>query len=267
MEWWWLLAYLALGGVTGFFAGLLGIGGGGIMVPILAMLFAHQGVAPEHIVHFALGTSMAAIVPTAVISARAHHRRKSVDWTAVKQLTPGVLLGTFATTFIASHLPTAFLATFFAAFMAFISWYMVFGRAPSADRQLPSAPTMFGVGGGIGGVSALVAIGGGSITVPFLIWCNQHPAKAIGTSAAVGLPIALAGSVGYVINGWGASESPLALGYVIWPAVLAMACMSLLSAPLGVKVAHRIPVARLKQVFAVMMVSLAIKVLFDVWGG
>ncbi|MDO3380834.1 sulfite exporter TauE/SafE family protein [Gilvimarinus algae] len=261
----WLVGYLALGAITGFFAGLLGIGGGGIMVPVLVVLLGAQGFGSEHLVHFALGTSMAAIVPTAIASTLAHNRRSAVHWQAVYQLTPGVLLGTFAATFIAAYLPAKPLALFFAVFMTAIAAYMIWGRAPRPERQLPSVSGMFGVGAGIGGVSALVAIGGGSLTVPFMIWCNQSPTRAIATSAALGIPIAAAGALGYVVNGWTQAEGPMTLGYVVWPAVLAMASMSFLTAPLGARLAHHLPVKRLKQVFALMMVGLAVKMVHGFW--
>ncbi|WP_049723363.1 sulfite exporter TauE/SafE family protein [Gilvimarinus polysaccharolyticus] len=268
MDWIWLLSYLALGAITGVFAGLLGVGGGGIMVPVLTMMFAAQGFNPEHKVHLALGTSMAAIVPTAIASARAHHLRGGVVWPAVRGLAPGVLLGTFAATFVASFLSGIPLAIFFAVFMSAVALYMMIGKPPHADRILPGPVGLGAVGSGIGGVSALVAIGGGSLTVPFLVWCNVPMARAVGTSAAVGLPIAAAGAAGYIVNGWGLSGLPShTLGFVVWPAVLAMALMSFITAPLGARLAHRLPVATLKRVFAVVMVLLAVKMLHGVLVG
>lgn len=268
MDWLWLLSYLALGAFTGVFAGLLGIGGGGIMVPVLSMMFAAQGFSAEHNVHLALGTSMAAIVPTAVASARAHHRRKGVVWRAVQGLAPGVLVGTFAATFIASFLSAVPLALFFALFMSAVALYMIIGKPPRPDRSLPGPLGLGAVGTGIGSVSALVAIGGGSLTVPFLVWCNTPIARAVGTSAAVGLPIAAAGAAGYMVNGWGVDGLPdHTLGYVVWPAVLAMALMSFMTAPVGARLAHRLPVAVLKRIFAVVMVLLAVKMLHGVLMG
>jgi len=268
VDWLWLLSYLALGAFTGVFAGLLGIGGGGIMVPVLSMMFAAQDFSAEHNVHLALGTSMAAIVPTAVASARAHHRRGGVVWPAVRGLAPGVLLGTFAATFIASVLGGVPLAIFFAVFMSAVALYMIIGKPPRPDRALPGPIGLCSVGTGIGGVSALVAIGGGSLTVPFLVWRNVPMARAVGTSAAVGLPIAAAGAAGYMVNGWGLAGLPeYTLGFVVWPAVLAMALMSFITAPIGARLAHRLPVAVLKRLFAVMMFLLAVKMLHGVLVG
>lgn len=260
------LSFFLLGAVTGLCAGLFGIGGGGIMVPMLTVLFTARGFPDAHLVHLALGTSMAAIVPTAVASIRAHHRHQAVLWPVVVKISPGIIVGTFAATFVASYLPAEPLAIFFSCFMAFVAAQMILNRRPSPSRQLPSAPTLSGVGAGIGGVSALVAIGGGTLTVPFLTWCNVRLPVAIGTSAAVGLPIALAGAVGYLVNGWSAEGLPaLALGYICWPAVVAMAAMSFITAPLGAKLAHRLPVNHLKKWFAILLISLSLQMLYTLF--
>src|SRR4051812_19577965 len=202
------ILFLILGSATGLFAGLFGIGGGGIMVPVLTFLFVKLAFPAEHIVHMALATSMAAIIPTAIASLRAHHSRNAVLWNVVIKITPGILLGTFAGTFLASYLSAKPLAIFFSCFMAFVALQMVMDRKPKPSRQLPNGLVLSGVGSGIGGISALVAIGGGTLTVPFLTWCNIALPVAIGTSAAVGLPIAFAGATGYLINGWSVENLP-----------------------------------------------------------
>lgn len=258
----WLLGFMALGAVTGLVAGLFGIGGGGLMVPVLALLFAAQGFPQTHLVHLALGTSMAAIVPTAVSSLRAHHGHKAVLWPVVARMSPGVLVGTFAATFLAAWLSPEPLAIFFSVFMAYVALQMILNRRPKPSRQLPGTAGLVGVASGIGGVSALVAIGGGTLTVPFLTWCNVRLPVAIGTSAAVGLPIALAGAMGYMLNGWGAEGLPAnTLGYVYWPAVLAVASVSYFTAPVGASLAHRLPVKWLKRLFALLLVGLSVEML------
>ncbi len=262
----WLLSYLALGLMTGFFAGLFGVGGGGIMVPILAMLFTLQGFPSEHVVHLALATSMAAIVPTAIASLRAHHLRGAVNWQAVKRLTPGVLLGTYSATFVAVFLSPKLLAMIFTLFMSYMACKMWWGTPPHPSRQLPNKLLTSVVGVGIGAMSALVAIGGGTMTVPFLVRCNIAMTRAIGTSAAVGFPIALAGAAGYGVNGWQVEGLPShTVGYIVWPAVLAMASMSSLTAALGARVAHALPIVLLKRSFAGIMVLLAVKMLLTIW--
>ena len=268
MAWEWIAAYLALGAFVGFFAGLLGVGGGGIMVPVLATMFAAQGFAPGHLVHLSLGTSMAAIVLTSLSSLRAHHAHGAVRWDIVRGITPGVLLGTFGGTFVASRVPSAPLAIFFACFMGYVALQMVLNVKPKPSRELPGALGLAGVGGGIGVVSALVAIGGGSLSVPFMTWCNVRMQNAIGTSAAIGLPIALAGAAGYLVNGWGASGLPAwSVGYVYVPALVAISLVSTFTAPLGARLAHRLPVATLKKIFAAVLVLLSAKMLHTVFGG
>ena len=261
----WLLAYLALGACVGFFAGLLGVGGGGIMVPLLTTMFAAQGFPREHMVHLALGTSMAAIVLTSVSSLRAHHAHGAVRWDIVRGITPGVLLGTFAGTFIAAAAPTRPLAIFFGCFMAYVSLQMILNVKPKPSRDLPGPAGLGGVGAGIGLISALVAIGGGSLSVPFMTWCNVKMQNAIGTSAAIGLPIALAGAAGYLINGWGNDGLPeWSVGYVFVPALLLISAVSTFTAPLGARLAHRLPVTMLKKIFAAVLILLSAKMLHTV---
>ena len=259
----WWLAYLALGAAVGFFAGLLGIGGGGIMVPMLTTLFLAQGFALDTVVHMALGTSMAAIVLTSIASLRAHHAHGAVRWDIVRGITPGILAGTFGATFIASRASTAGLAIFFACFMAYVAVQMLANIKPAPSRALPGALGLGAVGVGIGGVSALVAIGGGSLSVPFLTWCNVKVHNAIGTSAAIGLPIALAGSLGYLVNGWGSAGMPdYSLGYVYLPALVLVSAVSMWTAPLGARLAHRLPVATLKKIFAGVLLLLCARMLY-----
>jgi uncharacterized membrane protein YfcA len=264
----WLAAYLALGAVVGFFAGLLGVGGGGIMVPLLTTLFATQGFPPEHMVHLALGTSMAAIVLTSVASLRAHHAHGAVNWRIVRQITPGILVGTFGGTFIASRIPTKPLAVFFVCFMAYVALQMVLNVKPKPARELPGPVGLAGVGSGIGFISALVAIGGGSLSVPFMTWCNVKMQQAIGTSAAIGLPISLAGALGYLINGWSVQGLPEhSIGFVYLPALILISAVSSFTAPVGAKLAHRLPVPTLKKIFSAVLVVLSTKMLHTLFAG
>jgi uncharacterized protein len=258
----WLAAYLALGALVGLVAGLLGVGGGGIMVPLLTTAFAAQNFPREHVVHLALGTSMAAIVLTSASSLRAHHAHGAVKWGVVRRITPGILLGTFGGTFLASKIPSAPLAIFFASFMAYVSLQMALNVKAKPSRELPGKVGTAIVGAGIGLVSALVAIGGGSLSVPFLTWCNVTMQKAVGTSAAIGLPISLAGAAGYLINGWGVAGLPSGtVGYVYVPALLAISAVSAFTAPIGANFAHRLPVTTLKKIFSLVLLLLSAKML------
>ena len=262
------MAYIGLGLFTGFSAGMLGIGGGLVMVPALTMMFTAQtGFPSGEALHMALGTSMAAIVLTSVSSLRAHHAHGAVRWDVVRMITPGILVGTFGATFIAARVDTVPLAIFFAAFMAYVSVQMLLNIKPKPSRELPGLAGMTAVGLGIGGVSALVAIGGGSLSVPFMTWCNLKVQNAIGTSAAIGLPIALAGTLGYLVNGWNAAGTPaLTLGYVYLPALVLVSLVSMVMAPMGARLAHRLPVALLKKIFAGLLMALCAKMLHSIFG-
>ncbi|MCB1931178.1 sulfite exporter TauE/SafE family protein [Accumulibacter sp.] len=263
MLWW--LAYIALGVFTGCFAGMLGIGGGLVMVPTLTMMFAAQaGFPADEVLHLALGTSMATILFTALASLRAHHDHGAVLWKVVAQITPGILLGTVIGTLFAGSVPSRPLALFFMAFVCLVAVQMILDLKPKPSRELPGTPGVVGVGMVIGALSALVAIGGGSLTVPFLTWCNVRVQHAIGTSAAVGFPIAIGGSLGYIFNGWGHPGLPeWSLGYVYLPALLWLVPSSMLVAPLGARLAHSLPVATLKRLFAGILILLAAKM---AWG-
>jgi len=258
------LSYLALGGFAGILAGLLGVGGGLVIVPILTFLFTAQHLPAAYILHLALGTSLATIMFTSVSSMRAHHGRKAVDWGVVRRITPGILAGTFLGSWLASQLSTRFLKGFFVAFLYYVATQMLLDIKPKAHRQLPGAAGTSGVGSLIGGVSSLVGIGGGTMTVPFLLWCNVPMRNAIGTSAAVGFPIALAGTLGYAVNGLSAAALPnYSLGFVYLPALVGVACASFATAPVGAKLAHSLPVPRLKKFFALLLVAMATKMLWS----
>lgn len=258
----WLLAYLGLGATAGLFAGLLGVGGGVILVPVLALLFAAQGFPAAHLMHLALGTSMATIIFTSLSSLRAHHARDAVLWPVVKRLSAGMVIGALLGPQLAARLPTQPLAILFTLFMTYVAAQLLLDRKPKPSRELPGPLGLFGVGAGIGSLSALVSIGGGSLVVPFLVACNVRMHQAIGTSAATGLPIALAGSVGYIIAAHGAGGLPAgSFGFIHLPALIGAASASVLAAPLGARLAHRLPVATLKKIFAAVILLLLAKML------
>jgi uncharacterized protein len=261
----WILAYVALGSVVGFLAGLFGIGGGGIMVPILTTFFVMQGFPVEHTVHAALATSMAAIILTSISSLRAHHQHAGVLWPVVWRIAPGIVIGSFGVAYVASYIPSLPLAIFFVLFMTYVAVKMFMNVKPKPSRELPNTFWLSATGAGIGGISALVAIGGGSLTVPFLTWCNVKIQKAIGTSAAVGLPISVAGTLGYMAGGFNVTGLPAyTLGYIYLPAVAAITIVSVITAPLGARLAHKLPVDTLKKLFACLILFLCLKMIHTV---
>lgn len=260
----WLLTYLGVGAVAGILAGLFGIGGGLVIVPMLDFCLTRQGIPYEFIMHLALGTSMASIIFTSVSSFRAHHRRGAVHWIAVRRIVPGILTGSFLGACIAARLPTGFLKVFFAVFLYYAAVQLILDRKPKASRELPGKPGMFGAGNIIGAMSSLVGIGGGTLTVPFMLWCNLVVYQAIGTSAAIGFPIAIAGTAGYLYNGWNIPGLPhYAMGYIYLPALAGIVSASVLTAPLGARLAHGLPVTRLKKIFAVLLMVVGAKMLLN----
>lgn len=263
----WPLVYIGLGVFTGFSAGLLGIGGGLVMVPALTMIFAAQSGFPAgEVLHLALGTSLATILFTSLASLRAHHSHQAVLWKVVAQIAPGILLGTLLGSLFAAQVPTRPLAVFFALFVCYVATQMILNLKAKPTRQLPGPAGVFAVGTGIGAISALVAIGGGAFTVPFLTRCNVRMQQAIGTSAAVGFPIAVGGTLGYIWNGWQHAGLPAgSLGFVYLPALLWMVPASMLLAPVGAKLTHSLPIAVLKRIFACMLVALASKMLWNLF--
>lgn len=263
-----LLAYLLTGAVAGFFAGLLGVGGGVVVVPILTVLFTGQGFPAREVLHLALGTSMATILFTSMSSLRAHHAHKAVLWPVVRDLTPGILLGTLLGAQLASRISSQALSIFFVSFMILVAIQMIANLRPKPSRSLPGRGGLSLAGALIGGIASLAAMGGGALTVPYLIWCNVRPHWAIGTSAAVGLPIAIGGTLGYIWNGWGHVDLPPgSLGFVYLPALGIILLASVLTAQLGAKLAHRLPIKVLKRVFAGLLLMLSAKMLWSLYGG
>ena len=357
----WLL-YIGTGAVAGILAGLLGIGGGLVIVPILNIAFTAQGLPADYIQHLALGTSLATIIFTSISSMRAHHKRGSLLWPVFKAITPGILIGSFlgskvasllssrflsaffvvflyyvatqmllnikpkatrevpgtlgmATRLelgantpppnarqpvntgcmrahhkrgsllwpvfkaitpgiligsflgskVASLLSSRFLSAFFVAFLYYVATQMLLNIKPKATREVPGPLGMLGAGGVIGCVSSLVGIGGGTMTVPFLTWCNVGMLGCIGTSAAVGLPIALASTVGYIYTGLQTNLPGISggyLGFIYLPAFFGVVAASILTAPLGAKMAHNMPISKLKKIFACLLVVVATRMLW-----
>jgi uncharacterized membrane protein YfcA len=253
-----VLELLLLGTATGFAAGLLGIGGGMLLVPFMSIILAGKGVPPDLTVKMAVATSLATICFTSLASVRAHHQRGAVLWHVVKVLAPGIFAGSLAGAHIASALPGKTLGVLFAVFVGFSATQMFLNRKPAASRTLPGPAGTFAAGGAIGLLSSIVGAGGAFISVPFMTWCNIKIHDAVGTSAALGFPIALAGTIGYLWAGHGLTGGPPgAVGYLYLPGLFCIAVASMLMAPLGARTAHRMDVRPLKKVFGVLLYALA----------
>ncbi len=254
-----LLTYLITGAVAGLMAGLLGIGGGLVIVPALALLFVGQ-VADAHLMHMAVGTSLAAIIPTAMASSLAHHRRDSVDWMAVRALIPGIVVGGLGGAWLARQVSSPGLALCFGVFEILVALQLWLGTKPVAHRGLPGAAGMTVAGTTIGAVSALLGIGGGTLTTPFLLWHGVDIRHAVGTSAACGLPVALAGAAGFAVSGLSiVVQQDWATGFIYWPAVAGIVLSSVPLAPLGARLAHHLPRPVLQRLFALFLLMVGVK--------
>lgn len=266
-----VLSFLLLGSLVGLMAGLLGIGGGGILVPILTAIFINQSIPLDKVLHLALGTSMTCIVLTSFFSLRAHQKKSAVIWRVVKWMSLGVIIGTFCTTFFVTKISTETLAIFFACFMAYVAIQMLFNfKAKTSIYKEPNhtehirQPELLLVSLFIGAISALVSIGGGSLTVPYLSWRGINVRLAIGTSAAIGFPLSVAGSLGYLINGWSSVVfAPYSVGYIYLPAVIFISLATFFTVPLGAHLTHQLPVPILKKIFALLLITLSIKMLWS----
>jgi uncharacterized membrane protein YfcA len=202
---------------------------------------------------------------TSASSLIAHQKHQGVVWEVVKIMAPAVLVGTFVATYFVTQISAHYLAIFFALFMTFVSIQMFLNRQPKPSRILPGKLGLLTAGSGIGAISAVVAIGGGSLSVPFLVRHNVPLKKAIGTSAAMGFPIAVAGTLGYLINGWNSNyQQDYLFGFIYLPAVLLISLVSYFTAPLGARLAHKLPVSVLKKVFAVFLLLLGMKMLLSI---
>lgn len=259
-----IVELLALGLVAGFLAGLLGIGGGMLMVPLLTYLLAQRGVESGMAVKMAIATSMATIAFTSLSSVLAHHKRGAVRWALVRGLSPGIVVGgLLAGAGLFAVIKGAWLALVFAVFVSISGWQMLRNARPTPSRQMPGAAGQFGAGAGTGLLSGLVGAGGGFVSVPFMVWCNVPVHNAVATSAALGFPIALANTLGYVVGGWSlAPVLPGSLGYLYLPALALIALASVTMAPLGARAAHALDVAQLKRVFALLLFVLAAYMLY-----
>jgi uncharacterized membrane protein YfcA len=254
-----LIIELALMGLcAGFLAGLLGIGGGMVMVPFMTFILTDKGFPAEHVVKMAVATSLATICFTSLTSVRAHHKRGAVLWSVVRLLAPGILVGSLLGAQLAVAMPTRLLSVLFASFVAFSATQMFLDRKPKPSRMLPGGLGMFSMGGLIGMLSALVGAGGAFVSVPFMTWCNVKIHNAVATSAALGFPVALAGTLSYMWAGQNLPEMPAgSIGYLYLPGLIVISMASMTTAPLGARTAHRMDIRPLKRAFAVVLYALA----------
>jgi len=260
MEWW--TAYLIVGLSVGFLAGMLGLGGGVVLVPLMVFLFSAQHFPMDRVLQLALGTSLTSIIFTSISGLRAHHKHGAVRWDIVRDAAPGLVVGTLLGTLIAEKLPTRYLAVVFVLFVSYSAVQLVLDVKPRPSRTLPKGPGMWAAAGAIGLISSMAGAGGGVLTIPLMMMCNVPILQAIGTSSALLLPIAVAGAIGYIWTGLGQEHlPPFSLGYVYLPALAGIVLGTLVTVPWGAMAAHRMPISWLKRIFAVVVLALATKML------
>jgi uncharacterized membrane protein YfcA len=257
--------YIALGACSGFFGGLLGIGGGGIIVVVLVAMLPFIGIDGPDLAKIAVATALTVVAPTAVSSAWSHLKRKAVEWRALASLTPGVIVGALSGAAIASYIDAMWIVLAFVCFLFYSAWKMAGFSQTSKNRELsllpelsplPNVFSLAGKGIGIGAISTLIGIGGGTMTVPLLSRYVQMP-RAVGTSSALGVPIAAAGVAGYMMLSTPPECTVHCVGYVYWPAAMAIAGAAILTAPIGARAAHAMPVLALRRVFALLLVAMS----------
>ncbi len=260
-----ILMLLLLGACTGLLAGLLGIGGGMVMVPFMTLYLDFKGFGPDAVIKVAIATSLASILFTSISSVRAQHARGAVRWDLVRAMAPGIMIGSLIGSQFASSLPAGWLALVFSAFIAIMATRMLRQNQATANRPLPGATGLFGAGAMIGTASSVVGAGGAFITTPFLVRHGLPIHLAVGSSSACGFPIAVAGTIGYVIAGWSEAPASLMLGFVYLPGLIFVSIASMLTAPVGVRIAHAISSHKLKGFFSLMLYSLAAYMLWRAW--
>lgn len=257
-----LFLLLLLGSVVGFMAGLLGIGGGLIVVPALLFLLPIAGITPELSMHLALATSLATIIVTSGSSALNHLKLGNVDMFVVKWLMPGVIVGGFLGSIVAELIPTQYLPKVFGVIVFFLAIQMFLSIKATTSRSMPNAWVTMLCGGGIGVVSSLAGIGGGSLSVPFLNRHGVEMRKAVGSSSVCGCVIAISGMIGFILHGYQVENLPqYSLGYVYLPALVAIASTSILTTRIGARYASQLPTVVLKKIFSIFLMCIAVTML------
>lgn len=255
-----LFIFASIGLLAGLSAGLLGLGGGLVTVPALLFVFAELGMNPAHLMHTAITTSLMAIVMTSLSSMFAHHKRQNIDWHLIKELLPGLWLGGLIGAYFATSFSSEILQRCFAVYALMMSlrlWLPV--SVSGFSSSLLKSNYLFTAGSVFAAISALVGMGGGTMIVPYLVMAKRPIHKAIGTSAACAFPIATSAMIGFLVFGQsGVSEGEWQTGFIHWQAVLGVTSTSILAAPVGAKLVHELPVARLRQVFAAVLLLVAI---------
>jgi len=256
-----ILAFLMIGLLAGYLAGFLGIGGGFVVVPALTWLFLQDPATAPFAVHMAVATSLGTMLVTSLSSIIAHHRRGAIRWPLVRALAPGLVVGAVLGALLADRLDGAALVRVVGIFAILGGLQLVLGKKPTGEKPLPGQPGVSLVGTVIGGISSLIGIGGGALTGPWQMWHGIRAQNAVATSAACGYPIAIAGSLTFVVLGLNGGLPAGALGYVHLPAFAGISVASAVAAPLGAASVHRLPPAMVRRLFGVFLLLVGLRML------
>jgi uncharacterized protein len=260
-----IVIYALTGVFAGLIGGMVGLSGGIIIVPVLHFLFIQQGFPSSILMQLAVTTSLATIIITSMSATYVHHQKRAVLWPTVNRFAPGLLIGACLGAVMADSVSSNVLRVVFGVFEILVAIQIGLELKPKAHSTLPGTTGLVGSGAGIGLLSTLLGIGGGSLTVPFLLWFNVNIRNAVAVSAACGFPIAVAATTALVIAGWDNPEQPVhSLGYLYWPAALCIIAMTVFSAPMGARLAHYLPIPTLRRIFAVVLAIVGIRMLIQV---
>ena len=263
-----VLQLLLIGAAAGLLAGLLGVGGGLILVPAMVSVFECYHIGGVYLQHLAVGTSLLVMVFTSMSSIVAHHRNHAVDWYVMRRMAPALMIGALVGSQVAKEVSSSALKWFFIVYAYCVALQLLCNFKLAIRQSLPKTAGLWGISSGIGFISSLVGIGGGSMNVPFLSGCNIPLPRAIATSAALGWPISVAGAVGYWVMGWSAPGLPSgALGFVYLPAAFVLLLATMVVTPVGAKLTHTLPVPLLRKIFAILMIVAASMMVLNVYGG
>lgn len=258
-----VIGFLLTGIVAGLLAGLFGLGGGIIIVPALIFILSFQGISPDVVTHLAVGTSLATIIPTSLSSMSSHHQKGGIDWFTFRFLAPGICLGAVLGVVTAVRISGLVLQSVIGVFAILVAWHLYRGVRNQTTRRMPGHKRLMILGGAIGYVSAVFGIGGGTVTVPLLTRYGMAMKRAVGTASACGLPIAIIGALFNMLLGYAHPLLPaFSTGFVYWPAFLGIVAVSVPFARLGAVLMHRLPVDKLRYLFAFLLLLIGLKFIF-----
>jgi uncharacterized membrane protein YfcA len=259
-----ILLLLLAGSIAGFIAGLFGVGGGIVVIPVALWVLKNQHIESEYIQHIAVGTSLTVMVFTTFISSAGHYRKKAIDVRVFKSMAPGIIIGSIIGSMLASKIPSESLQIVFIVFSYLISIKTLAGFNPNSKWHLPKSAGLFGVGSVIGSLSGMLGIGGGVFNVPFLLSCKVPVNKAIGTSAALSWGVAISGALSYLWSGLQVVDLPEGtFGFCYWPVAITLIITTSIFAPIGVRLTHALPPKVMQIIFGLMLLAVSTKILFD----